>query len=42
MIIGLSLIATCFNLMQETLVQKFKKLAINLEIIKDPNESKPI
>ena len=36
-LIGLSLIAMCFNLMQEEVIAKFRKIAVRLGIIDDPN-----
>jgi hypothetical protein len=37
LLMGLSLIAMCFNLMQEEVTAKFRKLAVRLGIIDDPN-----
>jgi potassium channel subfamily K member 18 len=37
LLMGLSLIAMCFNLMQEEVSAKFRRLAIRLGIIDDPN-----
>ncbi|RNA07569.1 potassium channel subfamily K member 18-like, partial [Brachionus plicatilis] len=37
LLIGLSLLVMCFNLMQEEVTAKFKKLAVRLGIIDDPN-----
>jgi hypothetical protein len=37
LLIGLSLIAMCFNLMQEEVTAKFRRLAVRLGIIDDPN-----
>ncbi|RNA04574.1 potassium channel subfamily K member 18-like, partial [Brachionus plicatilis] len=37
LLMGLSLLAMCFNLMQEEVTAKFKKLAVRLGIIDDPN-----
>jgi hypothetical protein len=36
LLMGLSLIAMCFNLMQEEVTAKFRKLAVRLGIIDDP------
>jgi hypothetical protein len=37
LLMGLSLIAMCFNLMQEEVSAKFRRLAVRLGIIDDPN-----
>lgn len=37
LLMGLSLIAMCFNLMQEEVTAKFRRLAVRLGIIDDPN-----
>ena len=37
LLMGLSLIAMCFNLMQEEVTAKFRKIAVRLGIIEDPN-----
>jgi hypothetical protein len=37
LLMGLSLIAMCFNLMQEEVTAKFRRLAVRLGIIEDPN-----
>lgn len=37
LVMGLSLVAMCFNLMQEEVTAKFRKLAVRLGIIHDPN-----
>jgi hypothetical protein len=37
LLMGLSLIAMCFNLMQEEVTAKFRRLAIKLGIIEDPD-----
>ena len=37
LLMGLNLIGMCFNLMQEEVTAKFRRLAIRLGIIDDPN-----
>ncbi len=37
LLMGLSLVAMCFNLMQEEVTAKFRKAAVRLGIIDDPN-----
>lgn len=37
LLIGLSLVAMCFSLMQEEVTAKFRKVAVRLGILDDPN-----